>query len=246
MIECHNVGFRYTDDWVFRDHSFKVEQAEIVAILGPNGHGKTTLLKTITGLIQPEEGMILVDGQIGYVPQNAQTAFPYSVLDMVVMGRARHVGLFSVPGKQDYDIAHKMIARLGLQAFEDRPFDRLSGGERQLVLVARALASECDVLVLDEPASALDFQNQDIILRTLRDVAKNQGLTVLLTTHYPQHAIHLADKVLLMHSAEQFQFGATSDVMNDENLERLYNMPIRNLSLDHEGRVLKTTVPIFS
>ena len=246
MIECQNAGFRYAEDWIFRAHNFRVETADIVAVIGPNGRGKTTLLKIITGLLQPNEGNIHVQGNVGYVPQNAQSAFPYSVLDMVVMGRARHIGLFSVPGKHDFEIAHKMIDHLGLKSYEDRPFDRLSGGERQLVLMARALASECDVLVLDEPASALDFYNQNIILRTLRDVAKNHGLTVLLTTHYPQHAIHLADKVLLMHSANHFQFGTTADVMTDVNLEQLYSMPIRNVSIDHEGRVVTTTVPIFS
>lgn len=246
MIEVRGAAFRYSDEWIFRDHSFRVEAGEIVAILGPNGRGKTTLLKAVTGLLDLEQGEVRVDGEIGYVPQNAQTAFPYSVLDMVVMGRARHVGLFSVPGKRDFEIAHQMISHLGLRPFEDRPFNRLSGGERQLVLIARALASECDALILDEPASALDFRNQDIILRTLRDVAKNQGLTVLLTTHYPQHAIHLADKALLMHSADRYQFGTTDEIMSDANLERLYSMPIRNITVDHDGVPQRTTVPIFS
>lgn len=246
MLEVSNAGFRYGGGpWVFRNCSFYAEAGDVVAILGPNGRGKTTLLKAILGLVVLAEGEVRRDGQFAYVPQSLGSAFEYSVLDMVLMGRARHIGLFGVPKNSDYEAAHQALDYLRISHLTGRSFSALSGGERQLVLIARALASDCEFLILDEPASALDFRNQDLILDTLSALARERGLTILLTTHYPQHAVHLSTKVLLMNGSTDFLFGPTEDVMVDANLSRLYGMSVRNLSFDHHGTAVRTVVPVF-
>lgn len=246
VIELDSAGFRFGERWIYRDVSFALARGEIAAVLGPNGRGKTTLLKTVCGLLPPLEGEVRVRGRLGYVPQSAFAAFSYSVLDIVLMGRARHVRLFRVPSAQDFEIARQAIASLGLSDMSERLFNQLSGGERQLVLIARALASECDLLVLDEPVAALDFHNQGLILETLREISLQRGLTVLMSTHYPQHALHLAHKVLLMHGPDRYQFGASDEILSETNLRELYSVPIRKVDIEHDCRISTTLVPIFA
>ena len=246
MITVDRAGFRFDDRWIYRSVSFKAEPGDMVAILGPNGRGKTTLLKAIVGILKPEEGTVRVEGRIGYVPQRAEVAFAYKAIDMVVMGRSRQVGMFRSPTQEDFRRARAALDQLGLGSYAERSFDCLSGGERQLVLIARALASDCDLLVLDEPASALDFRNQDVILSTLRRVASENHLTVLLTTHFPQHAMHLANKVLLMHSVDRHLWGQASEMLTERHLETLYGLPIRTVHVDHDGKTATSMIPVFS
>ena len=181
MIEVQNLGFHYGKTWIFRDISFSLPAGKIAAILGPNGQGKTTLLKSVVGLLKPATGSAKISGRLGYVAQRTEIAFSYKVIDIVVMGRAAHVGMFKAPGSKDYEHARNALARLRLEHLAEKQFNLLSGGERQLVMIARALASECQVLILDEPASALDFRNQDLVLSTLRELAKELGLSILLS-----------------------------------------------------------------
>lgn len=247
MIDAVDLGFKYNSKkFIFRRHSFNVGEGSILAILGPNGRGKTTLLKTMIGLLPLNEGHVRINGHVGYVPQHAAAVFPYSVLDMVVMGRARHIPMFSSPKKADYDAAREALKELDLIHFMDRSFLELSGGEKQMVLIARALVSECRVLILDEPASALDFKNQDLVLRTLRRLGRERNITIVFTTHYPQHAVHIADLALLMYDSLDYRFGKTAEIMTDDQLKRLYGMEIRNITLDHRRGVVKTIVPVFA
>jgi len=165
---------------------------------------------------------------------------------VVLMGRARHLGMFAVPGERDYQAARAALDALGMLAFAPRRIDELSGGERQLILIARALASECDVLILDEPASALDFHNQDLILSTIRRVSRERGLTVVFASHYPQHAIHVADKALLMYDVEQQAFGPAAAVMTEEALGELYGIAMRKVQVGRDGHRITSLVPVFS
>ena len=150
-----------------------------------------------------------------------------------------------MPNHNDYQIARRTLERLGIGDFADRIFTQLSGGERQLVMIARALASECEILVMDEPTSALDFLNQLVIMDTLRRITAEDGLTVLMTTHVPQQAQLLADKVLLMHDVDRQEWGHAQDMLSEERLHALYGVPIRSVTLEHEGRSISALVPLF-
>lgn len=231
--------------WQFRDLDFELSAGEIVAILGPNGRGKSTLLRVLAGLQKPNSGDIRLNEQTGFVPQEFSGSFPYSVLDVVLMGRARHIGLFQTPRKADIDKAMAALDATGMADYAQRNIEALSGGERQLVLIARALAGENTVLLLDEPASALDLRNQDVVLSLLATLADRQALAIAFTTHQPNHAVAVADKVLLMLDQAQAVFGATAEVMTEVNLEALYGIPVRSATLG-SGELMETAfVPLF-
>lgn len=245
-VEMQEGGFYYRPDgWIFRHHSFAVERGDVLAILGPNGRGKTTLLKSLVGLLRLDEGSLRREGEFGYVPQHHTVAFSYSVLDMVLMGRARHVGLFATPAARDLEAARRALGRLGIAGFAERSFNHLSAGEQQLVMIARALASDCRILVLDEPTGSLDFKHQSTILRTLQRIARHDAMTVVFATHVPQHAALIATHVLLMRGPRDYLFGPTDEVMTDANLSRLYEVDVRRLGFTHGEREVEAIVPVF-
>lgn len=235
MLELSDVGFHYRGrDWVLRGVGFRVPAGSVTAVLGPNGRGKTTLVRCAAGLLTPQEGVVTRDGPVGFVPQAHGGAFAYRSLDMVVMGRARHVRLFSSPGRADRDAALDAMERVGVAHLGDRPFPTLSGGEQQLVLIARAIASECPILALDEPSSGLDLHNQAQVLSLLRSLAAS-GMTILLTTHHPDHAMFLADSVVLMMGLSDVLTGQAQELLSEDALSALYGVEVRTVSYPHEG-----------
>ncbi len=246
MITIAQAGHSYDGKrWQYRGLDLVVARGEVVAVLGPNGRGKSTLLRSIVGLNRPTSGTIRTRGPVGFVPQDFSTPFPYSVLDIVLMGRARHVHALKVPGRRDIEIARKALATLDIEGFSERRFDSLSGGERQLALIARALASECPILLLDEPASALDLNNQDLVLGFIRRIAGAEGLTVVFTTHQPNHALAVADRALLMGEGDRSLIGDLASVMTEANLAALYHLPVRMIGYEEEGVELTTFAPTF-
>lgn len=234
MIRAKALGFRhgYRAPWLFRDLSFTVARGQTLVLLGRNGRGKTTLLKSIAGLVAPTSGSIRCKGEIGYVPQSFLPAFSYSVFDIVLMGRARHIGMFSNPTAADRAHAMEALAQLGLAELAPRAITTLSGGERQLVLIARALASEAEILLLDEPASALDFRNQAVVLSTLRRLARERGLTVVMTTHEPTHALEIADRAVLLYGGGVAEEGPVAEVLTAVKLSDLYGMAMKRYGED--------------
>lgn len=248
MLHVEQLGFRHhaQSPWIFRHHSLTLGAGEIAAIIGPNGRGKTTLIKTILGLHKANEGRIELGTQAAYVPQHSGASFPYPVRDAVVMGRARHIKTFRSPSRSDYRQADAALERLGITEFAQRPITELSGGERQLVLIARAIVSESRLIVLDEPASALDYRNQQTILQVLRSLSRDDGIAILFTTHMPQHAQVLADRVLLMKDWDQYQYGRSDEVLTETHLSALYGIDIRALAFDHQGQAHQTVVPVFA
>ncbi len=243
LIAGDALGFRYEQDWIFRSLSFRWRAGQLTAILGPNGCGKSTLLSIIAGDRAPLEGRVVYRCRgLALVPQSLEVSLPLTGLEMVLLGRARGISLFSAPGGEDYRAAHEALARLEAAHLAGRAFDVMSGGERQLVLIARALASSCSVLLLDEPTAALDWHHQAHVLNLLRQLA-DEGLAVAFTTHSPQHALDFADTVMVMAGPEQQWVGPPEAVLDEATLSQLYRLPVKRLRLPDMG--LSTAIPVF-
>jgi len=241
-IAARGLGYRYRQGWVFRHLNFRLVAGELTAILGPNGCGKSTLLSVLSGGRPPIEGELARQGGLALVPQSLAPALPFTGLDMVLLGRARAVSLFAAPGPADYAAARAALARLEADHLAERSFDVMSGGERQLVLIARALVSESHVLLLDEPTAALDWHHQAHVLSLLRQLA-DTGLAVAFTTHAPQHALDFADRVLLMAAPDRQEFGVPEAVLGEKALSALYRLPVRCLRLPDASA--STAIPVF-
>ncbi|MGI5921587.1 MAG: ABC transporter ATP-binding protein [Syntrophomonadaceae bacterium] len=263
LIEAKNVTFGYDHHTVFQDISFRVRKGEIFFLLGPNGCGKTTLLDCVLGLLKPDKGSILVKGtnvlnirpetmakHIAYVPQSHEKTFPYKVLDIVLMGRAAYIGMFSSPSQQDVAIAEEALQLVGISRLRDRCYTQLSGGEAQLVMIARALAQKTPLIVMDEPTAHLDFKHELVIMETIVDLVKETGSAVLMATHFPNHAFYfennnITTRVALMNNGSFLAMGGASEVLSEENLKLLYNIKARVLSYDvGVNQELRQVIPI--
>ena len=244
MIEIRDLGVSLSGKPILEGYSLDVGKGDVLAILGANGVGKTTLLNCLVGLRRPDAGTLTRSGRIGYVPQLFQATFAFTVLDIVLMGRARHLGLFAAPRKADYAIAERYLALMQVDRLRDRPFNALSGGQRQLVMIAQALASECEIMILDEPCSALDYKNQAIVISTLRRLNREMGLTIVFTTHAPQHGLEVASHVLLMNDRTRYRHGPVDAVLTEDNLSQLYDVAIARAQFAAGGRF--TFAPAFA
>lgn len=243
MIKVSNIGFKYpkAQSAIFKGHNFELKAGEILAILGPNGSGKTTLIKCLLGLLPIFEGEIKLNGTRSYVPQHTLSPFDYNVREMVVMGASGQNGLFAQPTKADYQKTDEALDQVGMLDWRDESFSHLSGGQRQMILIARALVSNPDIMILDEPTSALDYHNQDKVLQTMRHVA-SQGKAVIFSTHCPLQALHISQKVLLVKKSTPSLFGLAEDVLNQDNLSELYQLPIARMKLEQSEII----VPLYS
>jgi len=241
------LAIGYRDREVGRGLDVKLQQGEVLALLGPNGSGKTTLLKTLLGILTPLAGEPTIDGtpigrfsaaerarRIAYVPQSHTPSFAFTVETIVLMGRTAHGNLFSAPSGADRAVAARALERFGIAALSTRPYTMISGGERQLVLLARALAQEPRFIVLDEPTASLDFGNQGKVLREMRALAAS-GHGVLFTTHDPNHALRAADRAFLMRSGARLAEGKVREVLTRGRLEELYGTPVEALTDDATG-----------
>lgn len=258
-LELRNVSCGYEKKRIIKDISFSLTEGEVVCLLGPNGVGKTTLFKAILGFLPLEGGEILLDGEsirtlpprrlarlVGYVPQSHEPPFPYNVLDVVIMGRVSQMKLFSGPSKQDVLMAEEILESMGIGHLSDRVYTEISGGERQMVLIARALAQNPKLLVMDEPTSNLDFGNQIRVLEQVKALA-GRGLGIVMTSHAPNHAFLSATKVALLGRNHQFQLGTTEEVISEERMKEIYGIDVMILNVERaEGRRIRTCIPILS
>lgn len=225
--------------------SLDVAAGQVMAVLGPNGRGKTTLLRTLLGLLPAAAGKVRLGGHAAYVPQQGESTFPYPVLSMVAMGRARHLRWWQSPGREDMSVAQACLEAVGLGGLAGRSFHELSGGQKQLVHIARAMASASPIVVLDEPMAALDLRNQDLVLGILARLAREQRLCIVFSTHSPQHALHIADQTLLLYP-DACEAGPTQQVCEAGRLGRVYQMPVAlGEAQDVSGRPVRGVIPLF-
>jgi iron complex transport system ATP-binding protein len=235
---------------VLRGITLSSEDSGIVVLLGPNGSGKTTLLRCINGMLTPQRGSISVNGRplheysrrelariMSVVPQVHRPSFPYTVLDVVLIGRTPHVDAFAMPGKHDVAVAKQCLEAVGISRLAQRVYTRVSGGEMRLVLIARALAQEPRVLLLDEPTAHLDVANQLRVLGTVRKLTKEvekDGMSTLISLHDPNHALAFADKVALLFNGELVASGKPEDVITVENMKKVYGVDADIIT--HKGK----------
>jgi iron complex transport system ATP-binding protein len=242
IIAVANASFGYNSADVFTNISFSVGKGKLFCLLGPNGSGKTTLLDCILGTLKLRQGKILINGkdsrsfrpgriarQIAYVPQRHERTFPYRVLDIVTMGRAAYTGLFSGPSREDERIAAQALKTVGICHLRDRPYTQLSGGEGQLVMISRALAQETPVIIVDEPTAHLDFRNDLLILETIGQLVCETGRTVIMATHFPNHAFYFKNNgvpvtVALLHKGGFLATGDADEVLTRDQMRMLYGV----------------------
>lgn len=262
-VEVSNASFSYGSKKVFSNISFNVRKGEVFCVLGPNGCGKTTLLDCVLGILKLNEGKVLVGNtdvkdlkenklaeKMAYVPQIHERSFPYKVKEIVLMGRAHKTSIFTSPCEEDKKIAMDALEKVGISELADVPYTQISGGQCQLVMIARALAQQPEIIVMDEPTSHLDFKNELVVLETVADLVKKHNISILMATHFPNHAYyfetnHVPTTLVLMNNGVFEEKGKPYDVLNEQNIINTYNInsKVLNLKLDEETSI-RQVVPI--
>lgn len=259
IFEVKDGSFSYSfGKNVFQNVNFSVREPEILAVLGPNGAGKTTLMRCMLGLLPWKKGCSSLDGvdlrqiplkemwrKIGYVPQAKMSSFVYTAEEMVVLGRSSHLGFLEQPGKKDWEIVDECLDMTGISHLKGKLCSRLSGGEYQMVLIARALAGQPSLLVLDEPESNLDFKNQQIVLETVRRLCGERGIAAIINTHFPEHAMELADKALLLRRGGDAAFGATREILTEKNMTQAFDVQVHVETIQIAGMAHTCVVPVL-
>jgi len=234
-LSCSALSFAYGREPVLLDISFRVENGTFCAILGRNGSGKTTLLHCLGGILKPDQGRIELDGLdiaglsrqelarlVSLVPQESIDIFPFQVIDVVVMGRTPFLGLGQSPGRDDYRLAWQTLGLLEAGYLGQRNFNKISGGERQIALLARALVQSTDTILLDEPTNHLDFQNTYRLLGRIKELCRSRGLRAVAAIHDPNLAYLFADQVVMLKEGRLLAQGPTEQVMTAEWVSELY------------------------
>lgn len=257
ILDIKDISFSYDGmRKIFDGISFSLDEGDIISILGRNGIGKSTLIKCLINFYPVNSGCIKVMGKdidsyslpnlakiIGYVPQGHETVFPFTALEFVLMGRSPHLSFLDSPGEDDIAIAEEAMNKTGVGHLKDRNINETSGGERQMLMLARALAQEAKVLVLDEPTSHLDFGNQLKILGAIDKLSK-EGIAIVMSTHFPDHAFMISSKVAIMQDRGFIAQGAAKDVITKENLKKAYGVDVSVSYVEDAGR--DVCVPLFS
>lgn len=246
-LEVSGISFSYGSRKVLSDVSLKAEDGEIIALLGRNGSGKTTLMRAMLGFLHPESGTIAIDGRdilamdnreraraIAYIPQQTETVYPYTVLEAVMMGAAPALSLFSRPGKKEEERAHYVLGILGIDNLAKRYINQISGGERQLVMIARAIAQDARILLLDEPTSSLDYSNQILVMER-SDMLRKDGYALILSTHDPAQALTYATSVIALSGGRIIYSGSPDGLLDGKVLSALYGRDLAIREIESEG-----------
>ncbi len=256
ILSIRDLSCGYGNKHVVDGFSLDVKTGEIVCLLGPNGVGKTTLFKTILGLLPRLGGSVMLDGRdttdfspkelaklIAYVPQAHTPPFAFTAHDVVVMGRLAHTGFFSTPKATDHEVADQVMEQLGISFLSERIYTELSGGERQMTLIGRALAQQPMFLMMDEPTASLDFGNQVQVLSAIKHLSES-GLGVIMTTHVPDHLFQCEAKGVLMLRNGEYEKDSAEKLLTAENLERAYGIDVMVLDSEWDGQQVRFVRPV--
>ncbi len=256
ILEIKNLSFAYENHIVFKDLNFKLESPDVLSILGPNGIGKTTFIKCLLGIKKKNSGEILIDGKdidkfekkefysfVAYLKQGGKETSIYTVLDTVLLGLASKINPLLKPKDSDIDKVCDILKELGIYHLKDSYVSKLSGGEAQMVFMARALIREPEVLILDEPESNLDYRNQLLMLDMI-DKLRSKGKLIIFNTHYPEHALRYSNKVLMLNKNYQYKFGNTVDIITKENIEEIYRIKAAVGELKDGDKIYKDIIPL--
>ena len=237
-LSTRKLCYTYEEGFTIKDICLDARSGRVLGIIGPNGSGKSTLIQCIVGLRRPKSGVIQIGERdsgsmtrrevaqrIGYVPQDHPPAFPFRVLDVVLMGRTPHLGIFESPSRGDEALARETLAELGISHLTERPYTHISGGERRLVMIARALAQQAEIIILDEPTAYLDFRNHYRVMETISGLA-SAGATVVMSLHDPAEALECCHDALLLSDGAAVASGLSADAVTEENLSHAYGVPI--------------------
>ena len=256
ILDIKNLSFAYDKQFVFKDLNFNLESPDVLSILGPNGIGKTTLIKCLLGIKKKTSGEILIDGKdidkfdkkdfysfVAYLKQGGKETSIYTVLDTVLLGLASQINPLLKPKDSDIEKVNSILEELGIYHLKDKYVSKLSGGEAQMVFMARALVREPEVLILDEPESNLDYRNQLLMLDTI-DRLKARGKLIIFNTHYPEHALRYSNKVLMLNKNYKYKFGNTTDIITKENVEETYRIKAAVGELKDGDTIYKDIIPL--
>ncbi|EEC55993.1 ABC transporter ATP-binding protein [[Bacteroides] pectinophilus] len=258
ILEVENGCFGYPkQEEILTDINIKLEEGHILSVLGPNGIGKTTLLKCMIGLMPWSRGRSLLTGKdirtlkskeiwnmISYIPQTHGFSFSYTGLEMVMLGRSSHLGLFSQPGHREIEMAEAMMEKVGITRLADKDCNRMSGGELQMVLIARALINEPKLIILDEPETGLDFHNQILVLNMVEKLAHEENIGAIMNTHYPTNAMSIADEALMMNRKGDRFYGPTGDILNESNISKSFDVNVVVDEIMYQNRTIRSVVPV--
>lgn len=263
VMEVHDLHFGYTDHKILQGVHLEVKAGEIICLFGPNGCGKTTLLECMLGLIKSQSGSIMLGSRdirtmkereisrhIAFVPQFQESSFGYSVLDMILMGRTPQTSIFGEPDGLDMEIAESALDEVGLTSLKDRDYNSLSGGEAQLVKLARAIAQDTGILVLDEPTAHLDFRNELKVLKQVSRLAKRRDRCIIMATHFPNHAYLLENEgntvhVAMMRNGKIAAFGNTDEVLDAPHMKNIFGIEsVVSENILPNGNTVKYMMPI--
>jgi iron complex transport system ATP-binding protein len=258
-IKLRDGAFSYGDHEIFSGLNLDIAAGEVLCILGPNGCGKTTLLRCLAGALKLNVGTILLNEKdirtfdtielaknIGFVFQDHTASFPYSVLEVVSMGRAPYLSRFAAPSAKDIAFAESSLSKVGMLHIKDKPYTEISGGEIQLILIARTLAQEPQVIMFDEPTSHLDFKNQALCLNIINKLAE-QGISMIMTTHNPNQVLMYPNTVAMMNNGKFVAIGKADEVITEDALKAIYGIDVKIFSVpDPNGNgQLKMVSPWF-
>lgn len=256
-LEVSKGFFKFKNtDFILKDINFSLEEGDILSVLGPNGVGKTTLIKCLTGLLKWTRGETFLEGKnissikeneiwskISYIPQKRNFSFPYTGLEMVLFGSTSSLNIFEKPKEKERIRAREVMNMIGIDHLSNKNANKMSGGELQMLLIARSLVKDPKIIILDEPESGLDYKNQLIILNLIKKLSE-RGVIIVMNTHYPEHALKISNKCLLLKYDNTYKFGSTRDVLNRKNLKKSFSVDVKIEKISFDGKDYESIIPL--